>query len=70
MVVKSVEQLKASLEYSQQDIDDLKEAADAIDDMDTELEDIQRDLHKHEEKLEYLEKQTRRNNVHIDGIPN
>ena len=68
-VVKSVEQLKASLEYSQQDIDDLKEAADAIDDMDTELEDIQRDLHKHDEKLEYLEKQSRRNNVPIDGIP-
>ena len=68
-VVKSVEQLKASLEYSQQDIDDLKEAADAMDDMDTELEDIQRDLHKHDEKLEYLEKQSRRNNVPIDGIP-
>ena len=67
-VVKSVEQLKASLEYSQQDIDDLKEAADAMDDMDTELEDIQRDLHKHDEKLEYLEKQSRRNNVPIDGI--
>ncbi|CAH3020995.1 unnamed protein product [Porites evermanni] len=37
-VVKSVSELKASLEYSQQDIDDLKEATDAIDDMDEELE--------------------------------
>ena len=61
--------MKASLEYSQQDIDDLKEAADAIDDMDKELKDIQRSLHKHEEKLEYLQNQNRRNNVHIDGIP-
>ena len=34
-----------------------------------ELEDIQRDLHKHEEKLEYLENQSRRNNIRIDGIP-
>ena len=66
---KSVTELKASLEYSQQDIDDLKEAADAIDDMDEELEDIQFGLHKHEEKLEYLENQSRRNNIRIDGIP-
>ena len=68
-VVKSVAELKASLEYSQQDIDDLKEAADAIDDMEEELDGIQRDLHKHEEKVVYLENQSRRNNVRIDGIP-
>ena len=67
-VVKSVAELKASVEYSQQDIDDLKEAADAIDDMDEELEDIQRGLHKHEGKLEYVENRSRRNNVRIDGI--
>ena len=68
-VVKSVAELKASLEYSQQDIDDLKEAADTIDDMEEELDDIQRGLLKHEEKLVYLENQSRRNNVRIDGIP-
>ena len=44
-------------------------AADAIDNMKEELEDIQRGLHKHEEKLEYLESQSRRNNIRIDGIP-
>ena len=67
-VVKSVAELKASLEYSQHDIDDLMEAAEAIDDMEEELEDIQRGLQKHEEKLEYLENQSRRNNIRIDGI--
>ena len=36
--------------------------------MDEELEDIQCGLHKHEEELEYLKNQSRRNNVHIDGI--
>ena len=51
-VVKSVTELKASLEYSQQEIDNLKEAADAIDDMEEEIVDIQRGLHKHEEKLD------------------
>lgn len=68
-VVKSVAELKASLEYSQQDIDDLKEAADAIEEMEEELDDIQTGLHKQEEKLVYLENQSRRNNVRIDGIP-
>ena len=37
--------------------------------MDEELEDIQHGLHKHGEKLEYLDNQSRRNNVRIDGIP-
>ena len=45
------------------------EAADTIDNMEEELEDIQRSLHKHDEKLEYLENQRRRNNIRIDGIP-
>lgn len=36
-VVKSSAELKASLEYSQQDIDDLMETADAIDHMEEEL---------------------------------
>ena len=44
-VVKSLAELKASVEYSQQDIDDLMEA---------ELVVIERGLHRHEEKLEYL----------------
>ena len=66
-VVKSVVELKASLQYSQ-DIDDLMESADAIDNMDKELEDIQPRLHKHKEKLEYLENQSRRKNIRVDGI--
>ena len=37
--------------------------------MDEELEDIQHGLHKHGEKLEYLDNESRRNNVRIDGIP-
>ena len=37
--------------------------------MDEELEDIQHGLHKHKEKSEYLDNQSWRNNVRIDGIP-
>jgi len=32
------------------------------------IEEIQDDLDHHEEQMEYLEKQSRRNNVRADGI--
>ena len=69
-VVKSVGELKASLEFSQGDIDDLQESVAKITDMEQELDDIQQYLDKHDEKIEYLENQSRRNNIRIDhGIP-
>lgn len=33
-----------------------------------EVDDIQQTLDKHEDKIEYLENQSRRNNIRIDGI--
>ena len=68
-VVKSVGELKASLEFSQGDIDDLQESFAKITDMEEELDDIQQCLDKHEEKIVYLENQSRRSNIRIDGIP-
>ena len=37
--------------------------------MEEELDDIQQSLDKHDEKIEYLENQSRCNNIRIDGIP-
>ena len=68
-VVKSAGELKASLEFSQGDIDDLQESVAKITDMEEELDDIQQCLDKHEEKIVYLENQSRRSNIRIDGIP-
>ena len=67
-VVKSVAELKTSLEYSQLDIDDLFESTDELAEIEDELEDIQRTLSKHKDKMEYLENQSHRNNIRIDGI--
>ena len=53
-VVKSVAELKASLQYSQQDIDDLMESTDELAMIEDELDDIQYALNKHEDKMEYL----------------
>ena len=61
-VVKSLAELKTSLEYSQLDIDDLFESTDELAEIEDELEG------KHEDKMEYLENQSHRNNIRIDGI--
>ena len=64
-VVKSVAELKASLQYSQQDIDDLMESTDELAMIEDELDDIQYALNKHEDKMEYLENQSRPNNIRM-----
>ena len=50
-IVKSVAELKASLEYSQQDMDDLWEFTDTLAGMEDELDDIQRSLKDKEDKI-------------------
>ena len=66
---KETGDLKNSLEFSQKDIDDLKPSLLKLQDLDSAIEEIQDDLDHQEEQMEYLENQSRRNNVRIDGIP-
>ena len=66
VVVRSVADLKASLQFSQKDMD--KESADRLVEIKDELDGIQRSLNKHGDKIEYLENHSRRNNIRIDGI--
>ena len=61
--------MKNSLEFSQKDIDDLKPALLKLQELDSAIEEIQDDLDHQEEQMEYLENQSRRNNVRVDGIP-
>ena len=44
------------------------ESTDELTMIEDELEDIQYALNKHEDKMEYLENQSGRNNIRIDGI--
>lgn len=67
-VVKSVAELRASLQNSQRDIDDLRKSTGELAMMEDKLDDIQHTLDKHEDKMEYLENQSRQNNIRIDGI--
>ena len=52
-LVKSVAEVKPSLEYTQRDVDDLGKMAAKLKDA------------KEDSKLEYLENQSRRNNIRV-----
>ena len=66
---KKTGDLKNSLEFSQKDIEDLKPSLLKLQELDSAIEEIQDDLDHQEEKMEYLENQSRRNNVRVNGIP-
>lgn len=60
--------LQESLEFSQKDIDELKPYATKRDSVEADIEDIYSSIDYHMDKLEYLENQSRRNNIRVDGI--
>ena len=62
-VVQSVNSLKASLEFSQKDIEELKPFPSK-----DEIDHLNSDLAQQELKAENLENQSRRNNIRIKGI--
>ena len=68
-LVKSVAEVKSSLEYTQRDVVDLGKMAAKLKDAEEEISSLQTDLRTQDSKLEYLENQIRRNNIRISGIP-
>ena len=59
---KSVSNIKASLEFSQTEIEDLKPLR-------PKLKEAKENLIRVHNFVEYLENQSRRNNIHVSGIP-
>lgn len=68
-VVKDVQELKTSLQYTQNDVAELKPIHVKLEDVNKELDKISKDLASHSQKMEYLENQSRRNNIRVNGIP-
>ena len=67
-VLNSVSSLKASLEYSQKEIEDLKPLEAKLDEAYETVDNIASDLKAQQLKTEYLENQSRRNNIRVNGI--
>ena len=57
-----------SLEFSQKDIKDLKPCSSRLHEVEEEIEKMCGSLDYHTDKIEYLENQSRRSNIRIDGI--
>ena len=64
-LVKSVAKVKPSLEYTQRDVDDLGKMAAKLKDAKEEIGTLQTDRRTQDSKLEYLENQSRRNNISV-----
>ena len=57
-----------SLILSERYIDELKPCKTKLAEIEDDIEDIYDSVDYHMDKLEYLENQSRRNNIRIDGI--
>ena len=68
-VEKSVKEIKTSLEYTQKDVDELKPLQSKIVMANEEINKLNTDLSSKSLSMEYLENQSRRNNIRVNGIP-
>ncbi|CAH1239564.1 Hypp5317 [Branchiostoma lanceolatum] len=72
-LVKEVQEIRDSLQYSQKDIEEGKSASSQyeqrINEIEAELSQLKADSTTSVNKMDYLENQSRRNNIIVDGIP-
>lgn len=72
-LVKEVSELKASLHYSQEEIDTIKgnvaEHDETLKGINMEIQNLNTAIQNHQPKLTYLENQSRRDNLRIEGLP-
>ena len=68
-VVKTVESIKSSLEFTQKDLADLQPVRASLAQVSTDVKKLDKDLSSRSLSLEYLENQSRRNNIRVNGIP-
>ena len=65
----SVASLKASLEFTQKDVEDLLSLKSKLVSAEKDIVEIKNSVELHGNKIEYRENQSRRNNIRVFGIP-
>ena len=68
-LVYTVESLRASLEVSQRDIEALQPLDKSLKTTEKDVQALKDELGRQDGKMEYLENQSRRNNIRVNGIP-
>ncbi|XP_035663791.1 protein unc-13 homolog C-like [Branchiostoma floridae] len=71
-IIREVQEIKDSLHFSQKEIDDNKlnlyRHVQKVEDIETEITLLKKDITANDTKVDYLENQSRRNNILIDGV--
>ena len=67
-VVKSVQSIKTSLEFTQKNMEELKPVQAELIKTNKEIEPLNSDLSSQSLSLAYMENQSRRNNIRVNGI--
>ena len=67
-VVISVQEIKTSLEFTQKTVEQLEPLQSSIAKTNEDVKRLNADLSSHSLSLEYLENQSRRNNIRVNGI--
>ena len=62
-------ELKASLEFTQKDVQEIKPNMEKLLGIERDISNTKIILDQQKNKAEYLENQSRRNNLRLDGIP-
>ena len=57
------------MQYTRKDVEELKPIHVKLEDVNKELDKISKDLALHSQKMEYLDNQSGRNNIRVNGIP-
>ena len=68
-MVKDVQEMKTSLQHTQKDVYNLKVFHVKLEGVNKDFDNICKGLASHSQKVEYLENQSRRNNISVNGIP-
>ncbi|XP_066265890.1 centrosomal protein of 85 kDa-like [Branchiostoma lanceolatum] len=72
-LIREVQEIKDSLHFTQKETDDtkstLRDHEHHVKVIETEISQIKADLQVHQNKADYLENQSRRSNILIDGVP-
>ena len=67
-VVRPVQEIKTSLEFTQKNVKELETLHSSIAKTNEDVKRLNADLSSHSLSLEYLENQSRRNNIRVNGI--
>ena len=68
-LLKTVTELRKSLEFTQKTVEKLDTVATKLEDAKGEIGSLQKTLEEQSSKMEYLENQSWRNNIRVSGIP-